>query len=335
MPRPTNVRYPQCQFCASSTTPNMSRCSGCKAVQYCSKEHQTSDWYYHKQQCKPLQLALRKYQREADNLGAEFIAENEGYFWGLLETREYMRARFDVGYQLQHIVSNVAAKQSLGHFRDMLKLCRGDNLGVRDLVPGLCLRLGRDQECYDFIKWYGTEGERGDYDWGDRSLPFLNLRGEDVMEDLAWFKNKYAMAHNVGMLLLKLRMLLDLQDLKASQELGNIQALHADAILSIQDQLAHRSGIWKERREFLKPEGLDERIAFLKKQVDTWFDKVNKGNKYFFKGLMDHDKYLYATQEPYSMGSPEEMILLVQYCARSWMETDGAMEWARKKMQAA
>jgi hypothetical protein len=127
-------------------------------------------------------------------------------------------------------------------------------------------------------------------------------------------------------------MLLDLQDLKASYELSNIRNLHGDAVRMIQDQLPRRSGIWKRRPELLRPEELEERIAKLQEQCDIWFDRINKGNKFFWKGLMESEKYLYAEQEPYSMGSPQEMLILVQYCARSWIETDGALEWAKKKI---
>jgi hypothetical protein len=52
-------------------------------------------------------------------------------------------------------------------------------MGVRDLLPGLLLRLGKDQECYDFCQWYVTTGQRGDYDWGDMDLEFLDVKDVD------------------------------------------------------------------------------------------------------------------------------------------------------------
>lgn len=46
------------------------------------------------------------------------------------------------------------------------RLCRSDNMGVRDLSPHLPLRLGNHQEWYGFVKCYATIGQGRDYDWG-------------------------------------------------------------------------------------------------------------------------------------------------------------------------
>ena len=62
---------------------------------------------------------------------------------------------------------------ALSHLLDMLRLCRGDNMGVRDVVPGLFLQLGRDQEYYHFLKWWAATGQYVDYDWGDMDEPYL------------------------------------------------------------------------------------------------------------------------------------------------------------------
>lgn len=46
------------------------------------------------------------------------------------------------------------------------------------------MRAGKDQEAYEFDKWYETACQDSHYDWGDMSLPFLNLHDEDVFEDI-------------------------------------------------------------------------------------------------------------------------------------------------------
>ncbi|KAI5357195.1 hypothetical protein Slin14017_G125160 [Septoria linicola] len=57
-------------------------------------------------------------------------------------------------------------------------------MGVRQLAPALMLQLGKDQEAYDFMKWYGTSGSDDHYDWSNMDLPFLDLQGEDAFEPL-------------------------------------------------------------------------------------------------------------------------------------------------------
>jgi len=42
----------------------------------------------------------------------------------------------------------VGAEKALEHYMGMVHLCRSDNMGVRDAVPGLLIGLDREQECY-------------------------------------------------------------------------------------------------------------------------------------------------------------------------------------------
>ena len=47
----------KCAYCVKIST-NLLKCSGCKCVSYCSKEHQVADWKKeHKHECKKLALA--------------------------------------------------------------------------------------------------------------------------------------------------------------------------------------------------------------------------------------------------------------------------------------
>ena len=88
-----------------------------------------------------------------------FGEENRGHFWGILETRTYMRYRYALVEALLKIDTYAAVLAAHDHLMEMLYLCRGDNMGVRDTVPALKLRLRRDQECYDFLKWWYTTGQ--------------------------------------------------------------------------------------------------------------------------------------------------------------------------------
>eukprot|EP01031_Cornospumella_fuschlensis_P027411 gene27411-33106_t len=54
---------------------------------------------------------------------------------------------------------------------------RKDELCFRLLIPSLLLRLGMDQECFDFVWWYAMYGRKFQYDNPNR--PFLSLWGND------------------------------------------------------------------------------------------------------------------------------------------------------------
>jgi tetratricopeptide (TPR) repeat protein len=79
------------------------------------------------------------------SLGAEFIAENQGHFWLLIETRPYMRALEQLARELRGAGLNVDAIRC---YEKMLALNPNDNQGVRDSLLGAYL-------CIDDLKGAG------------------------------------------------------------------------------------------------------------------------------------------------------------------------------------
>lgn len=65
-----------------------------------------------------------------------------------------MSARLDLMTAILNLRNGEAVEAALARGLDMLRLCRGDNQGVRSKMPALYLRLGRDQDAFDFLKWY-------------------------------------------------------------------------------------------------------------------------------------------------------------------------------------
>ena len=61
-------------------------------------------------------------------LGPEIFAEAVGHFWGMVETRPYMRARRGLAEVLWALGERQAA---ISHLQDLLRLNPGDNQGVR------------------------------------------------------------------------------------------------------------------------------------------------------------------------------------------------------------
>ena len=63
-----------------------------------------------------------------------------------------MRARYALVKTLSSIKAHAAVKTTREHVINIFRLCRLDNIRVRDSMFALDLRLGIDQECYDFYK---------------------------------------------------------------------------------------------------------------------------------------------------------------------------------------
>lgn len=84
-------------------------------------------------------------------LGREFFEREVGYFWGIVESRPYMRARLGLAEVLWGLGSR---SEAIGHYRELLRLNPGDNQGVRYLLFGALLREGLDDEAKKLLAEY-------------------------------------------------------------------------------------------------------------------------------------------------------------------------------------
>jgi hypothetical protein len=89
------------------------------------------------------------------SLGEAYFEENAGYFWGLLETRPYMRARQGLANTLWALERE---EEAITHYRDMLRLNPNDNQGIRYSLLNLLLRLNRDAEAQELLEEYEEDG---------------------------------------------------------------------------------------------------------------------------------------------------------------------------------
>jgi hypothetical protein len=259
--------------------------------------------------------------------GETIFEEHAGNFWGIHETRPYMRARFAVVEALLKVKTRAAAKAALDHILDMLRLCRGDNMGIRDVAPPIFLRLGQDQECYDFVKWWATTAQESDYDWGDMDAPYLHLKGEDIFEPIDFLKGKLtALSHTASIMLVKIRILRDLKALDDSGVVGEI--VPQEILDNIRGQLV--STIVAGNKDIMNSKDQKPLIEKLEKQVEELYKSLHKSNQYFCDALLEPGRYLTARPGAYTHGSREQMAINLQYCYNSWVETPGALDMIRE-----
>ncbi|KAK0710175.1 hypothetical protein B0T26DRAFT_724270 [Lasiosphaeria miniovina] len=293
-------------------------CGGCKVVHYCGAAHQADHRPTHKSACVAIKKTRAKLEEEeatlranpGDNFSmpADVFNNGVGAFWGILDTRDYMRARFAAADALLQVQTVSAVEKALAHFTDMLRLCRSDNLGVRDIVPGLLLRLGREQECYDFIKWWATINDEdrynGDYDWGNYELPHLDLHGEDPFEAIDRVAAG-SLSHVVILTLLKLRLILDLERFENGlgewdRPLGSL----------VQKRVRSRSRSAISTKE-------------LRKQYQKLLRIVHDHNSHFWEMLVGGETPV--MQQVYTNGSVEEAHLALYQCLPAWEESEDAI----------
>ena len=101
-------------------------------------------------------------------LGEASFRDDIGHFWGILETRPYMRARQGLA---QTLWDNGLRDEAVQHYRDMLRLNPNDNQGVRYLLMDCFLILGRNDEATRLIRRYKDDGSAA-WSWSRALLAF-------------------------------------------------------------------------------------------------------------------------------------------------------------------
>jgi MYND finger len=332
----------RCGFC--NATESLLRCARCKVMFYCNREHQTAHWKAHKHDCSfvanqqaNVAAEERKLREHPGDIftppGHEVFEKHVGHFWGILETRDYMRSRYALVEALQKIQTHDSVQAQLDHLLDMLRLCRGDNMGVRSIVPAVMLRLNKDQECYDFIKWWTMTAEEGDYDFGDTDIPYMDLRNANAFESVQYYVSReFAdLSHSVSLALLKIKLLLDLKALQHSATAVGTK-VPSEILGAIQSHIP-RSPIVTGNKEIMQRGDHSAAIHDLAAQIDALYRMVKKMNRRFWPRLVDPGQHLTARPEYFSSGSEEEMQLVLQYSYQAWIEMPGPLKIIKAKLK--
>lgn len=87
-------------------------------------------------------------------LGPAAFAEAAGHFWGVLETRPYMRNREGLA---QSLVERKRYAEAAEHFQEMLRLNPQDNQGARHSLVNVLIALSRDAEAQELLDRYAED----------------------------------------------------------------------------------------------------------------------------------------------------------------------------------
>lgn len=300
---------------------------------------QKFDWDDHKDACVAIKKAHSRFSKEEallrSNPPAGFprvFEEHVGRFWGIGDTRNYMRRRYDFVYiVLVHFPRHhVAVQTAVDHIMDMLRLNRSDNMGLREWVPALMLRLGRDQEAYDFVKWWATRDPHGSYDWHNTELPFLDTRDADALEEPEWCTGRFLdLSHAAVVMLIKFRLLFTLRGLQNTPRALKASTLPREIVDQVRGELLADS-LLAERRDLASADtpALAATIERVKKQIWRLYFAVKDANPHFWSLLIAIKDENMELERPdsYSIGSPEEAELMALFNYPAWEETPGALE---------
>lgn len=106
---------------------------------------------------------------EEGRLGPVFFKEEKGHFWGMTESRPYMRACADRAWLLLDLGHLAEAQKA---FRTLIQLNKHDNQGIRMILGPLCLRRG-DLKAYRALRNKFKRTPDLELLWGDVLEAFL------------------------------------------------------------------------------------------------------------------------------------------------------------------
>ncbi|KAE8990407.1 hypothetical protein PF010_g19280 [Phytophthora fragariae] len=236
-----------------------------------------------------------------------------GHFWGILDSRPYMRAKMELVRALSMMDSHPAIEAALAEAMDSLRLCRSDNVGVRFLVPTLMLLLGQCQEAYDFIKWHTMVYQDSHYDWGNVELPYLDTHDADMTEE------EMPVAYGdvfftSSLVYIKMTLAEAVKDAITAHELADRASLPA----VVTDSLG----------AFLAPSGNTQSLADLNElhrkltsQIQEVFALTHTQNEHFWGAMLDPAPLVQAPDPPYySGGDVNQVKIWVEQNAMLWRD---------------
>ena len=131
------------------------------------------------------------------NLGKKVFQELKGHFWGVLETRPYMRARARLA---QRLVQAGRLEEAVTEHEGMLELCPNDNLGIRYGLMALYLALNNLEGANRLFREYDEREHFAMFAWAFVLERYLAGDSDGAAEALAAARkqNPYAEAYFSG-----------------------------------------------------------------------------------------------------------------------------------------
>lgn len=146
---------------------------------------------------KALKLFEKGVKAGEKSIGKRAFKEDKGHFWGIFETRPFMRAKAGLAECLSLTDQH---DEAIRHYQELLELNPGDNQGIR---YSLCTLLLEQQRYDEYDKLYKEFEDEGSAHWCFNYALYLFMRhGETKQSDRAlqeaFEENKYVIDYLLG-----------------------------------------------------------------------------------------------------------------------------------------
>lgn len=319
-------------------------CSRCKVARYCSVNCQRQDFKNHLPDCREVNNLSNQIESEAQSLRVhnnwfgqieDLFDTQVGNFWGIVESRDYCRARHKLFTKLSEIAHFYEVRPLLetvlGHQLELLRLNMSDNMGIRDLVPFTLLSLNRDDDCHAFIKHWVPIYEDGNVEiyseLHNRSSPgdWIYPTNQNRLEDLCHAdaeSGRFPLSSLAALAIIKLRIIAayeaKLEQIKilAKTEMGKSLG---DAMEHVQRILINRDG------------HSEQVIQEQEKHVQKYFRIMQSSNPTLLPSIVNPGPLKSQPVPDYIVrGSPSEAWGILHSCNRHFARIPGVTERIEK-----
>ncbi|KAG9194958.1 hypothetical protein G6011_00078 [Alternaria panax] len=262
-----------------------------------------------------------------------------GRFWTFKGLRKYVKARRELIYGLSRINTGEAIETALYLSARLMWLDPKDAMCIRSIVPVLLLRSRRDQQAYNFCKWWLTTGNDTHHEWEYGEPPYLKTNDSDAFEHVGYFEHVWRgtddderrtimpspadLSHLVAIMLVKVRIFLDLRFLHYDDSPETFTEKYRSSIVL---------DLYKKSLPYGNPLRSDMNLYDgLAYHVRELYRVVDRVNKHFWPALLasGHGKNLEIRQGPSTMGSRGEAIVTLEDYYDAWAETPNAINFVR------
>lgn len=134
----------------------------------------------------------------AEVLGEEMLKDSVGHFWGIIETRPYMRAR---GQLTQELIKANYLEEAIVEHEVLLKLNPSDNMGLRYELVNLYLMLNQQNKAAKLFRKYKERKFSATFAWAYVLHRFVSDDLEDAQKALkdALKQNPYTLLYFSGL----------------------------------------------------------------------------------------------------------------------------------------
>ncbi|KAJ5414190.1 hypothetical protein N7509_000817 [Penicillium cosmopolitanum] len=307
-------------------------CSACRVIHYCSSDHQIKHRPGHKAACNTIKKAKQLVETEEARLRK---TELDCAVALSFATYKYAKSLYTARALLFQALTSIDTKASLqAQLDDLHRLfLLGPHhvLFARYYLPALMIRLGKDQECYDLIKWFRAAIDIPDEDWATETSLGVTVKDADPFQpDRIAIGGQSELDLKIHQALVKVRLCLDVEALHSLSEAIKPYVLQTSIIASKPEIVEANDH---------KADGT-ALIGILLVQLSFLMLMVHSENPHFWAALTSPSALDYSKQrlqmdscidKSWKSNSPEMAEALVKMNIDAWLSTPRALDFVREK----